>query len=360
MNKFLFVFVSLCLFTPIQGLRSNNLKAYHRRKLSGDLHPKHRRLSQDGQLHLKIDGRGYFQYRLRVEASEASDDPSQQDAGATPKYNQAYSAKSAISIKSGTNDLANNEANLVFDELSASLANGARVAIQSGTGVCAVEGTYTVVSSTTGTNGELKVSPSFPPGGDISPNQCVLIVNPHQNAGANAGSPDAMGVEATEDGDNSYFSQVVYSHDGSLHVNKYGYLVDDNGLLLVSDGGLSGTETRTTDPNAKFHIHIPSRAEDILITPTGKVMVVELGGASFSKVGQVKLARFENAQGLNIRLKMRSNCNAANEDGFALGNWCAGTELDGKQHTYYAETKVSGVGIVGNPGSQGFGRLVKN
>ena len=117
-----------------------------------------------------------------------------------------------------------------------------------------------------------------------------------------------------------FFTQVVYSRDGSLHINKYGYLCDDNGLLLISDG-----THRSSDPNAKHHIHVPSRAEDILVTPTGKIMAVELGGATFSKLGQITLARFENPQGLNIRLKMQSNCDAANEDGFALGNWCACT-----------------------------------
>ena len=279
MNKFLFVFVSLCLFAPIHGLRRNRLKEFHRRRLSGDLHPKHRRLSENGQLHLKVDGRGYFQYRLRVEDTDASGDDSQGEA-AGGEYDEAYAGTAAA-----------------------------------------------------------KKTPAANADGDVNMDKYA----------------DGNGVEAADDGDNSYFSQVVYSLDGNLHVNKFGYLVDDNGLLLVSDADSS----RSTDTNSKYHIHIPSRAEDVLVTPTGKVMAVELGGAAFTKVGQVRLARFENAQGLNIRLKMRSNCNAANEDGFALGNWCAGTELDGKQHTYMAETEVSGKGIVGNPGSQGFGRIIK-
>ena len=137
-----------------------------------------------------------------------------------------------------------------------------------------------------------------------------------------------------------------------MHVNKYGYLCDDNGLLLLSQG-------KSSDANAKFHIHIPSRAESILVTPSGKVLAEELGGSVFSDVGQLKLARFENPQGLNVRLHMKSNCAAANEDGFALGNWCAGTDLDGKDHVYMSETQVSGPGIVGNPGDQGLGRIVQ-
>lgn len=189
---------------------------------------------------------------------------------------------------------------------------------------------------------------------------CRIKLEPAANNDAHAGSNEKAhagyldGMESEEDGDVIMLSQTIYGRDGSLHVNKYGYLVDDNGLLLVSDG-----KVRSSDPNAKHHIHVPSRADNILVTPTGKVMAVELGGSSFIKIGQIKLARFENPQGLNIRLEMQSNCNAANEDGFALGNWCAGTELDGKMHTYYSETDVSGPGIVGKPGEQGFGRLIK-
>ena len=136
-------------------------------------------------------------------------------------------------------------------------------------------------------------------GGTINSNQ----VGSNQPDGARG---PGNNVEQANDGDNAYESQVVYSRDGSLHVNKYGYLVDDNGLLLVSEGV-------STDDNAKFHIHIPSRAENILVTPSGKVLAEELGGSVFSQVGQIKLARFENPQGLNVRLHMKSNCAAANE-----------------------------------------------
>ena len=294
MNKFLFVFVSLCLFAPIHGLRRNRLKEFYGRRLNGDLHPKHRRLSQNGQLHLKVDGRGYFQFRLRVDDEDITGDFSQNAPATDGDYDAAYAKKTS----------------------------GDAGAPSTGKPVANADG--------------------------------PTHIDKHV---------DGAGVEAVEENDNSYFSQVVYSLDGSLHVNRYGYLVDDNGLLLVSDAtnaaSVPTAAQRSSDANAKFHIHIPSRAEDVLVTPTGKVMAVELGGAAFTRVGQIRLARFENAQGLNIRLKMRSNCNAANEDGFALGNWCAGTALDGKEHTYMAETEVSGAGIVGNPGSQGFGRIVK-
>ena len=372
MNKFLFVFVSLCLFAPIQGLRKNRLleSLSIKRRLNGDLHPNHRRLSNNGQLHLKINGRGYFQFRLRVEETDASGDESQLDAGSTTNYNQGYSKPSALDITNIDTD--KNEITLT-ENTPFAIKKGQRVAIRKGaadTADCALEGSYTVVNDVATTQVKVVLSQSNKAtlwADGTSQANCELIINPTQNDNANPGTADDMGVEAAEDGDDNYFSQVVYGTDGSLHVNKYGYLVDDNGLLLVSDATNkdikeadgSAVASRSGDDNAKYHIHIPSRADGILVTPTGKVKAIELGGAAFSQVGQIKLARFENAQGLNIRLKMNSNCNAANEDGFALGNWCAGTALDGKEHVYYAETKVSGKGIVGNPGSQGFGRIVK-
>ena len=183
---------------------------------------------------------------------------------------------------------------------------------------------------------------------------------PPNNTQVSGGLPDkgdgTNSVEATDDGDgdDKTISEVVYGKDGSLHVNKFGYLVDDNGFLLVSES------RNTNDENAKFHIHIPSRADDLIVTPTGKILAMELGGGSINKVGQLKIVRFENAQGLNVRLQMKSNCYAAGESGFNLGNWCQGSTLDGKDHTYMSETEVSGPGIVGNPGDQGFGRILKS
>merc|ERR1712146_79100 len=179
-------------------------------------------------------------------------------------------------------------------------------------------------------------------------------MGPKANGDAGAGDTRLPEVDDKTYADGS-FSQNVYSRDGSMHVNRFGYLVDDNGLLLIGEAN----SNRVSDTEAKHHIHIPSRAEGIVVTPTGKVLAEELGGSKYSEVGSILLTRFENPQGLNVRLKMKSNCVAANEDGFALGNWCAGTDLDGKDHTYMAETSVSGPGIVGKPGDQGFGRIIR-
>ena len=401
MNKFLVVFLTLCIIGQTQAAKFRRLsKGSSRRRLIGDLHHKHRRLSQSGQLKLKVDGRGYFQYRLRVQPTDAHMDESQFDqehpvtghggTGAPTfgehdseelNYHQAYSETSKIKVNSV---LASGDGVVLAN--AATLRKDQRIAIitwdptaddpkypkdNNGNNLrCNLEGTYTVLQAySAATTISFKVqghplnkdSLMHPLNNNNNNNNnnaaqgsCYLVINPNQNDGAHPGLLDVQGVESTQDGDSTYFSQVVYSLDGSLHINKYGYLCDDNGLLLVSDGS-----ARTADPNAKHHIHIPSRADNILVTPTGKVMAVELGGASFTKVGQIKLARFSNPQGLNVRLKMKSNCNAANEDGFALGNWCAGTELDGKEHTYMSETTVSGPGIIGRPGQQGFGRIVR-
>ena len=287
MNKFLTLFL-FALFAG-QACSANFLS----RRENGDLSPKHRRLSEAGQLKLKIEGRGYFMYRLRVKPTSESDMVT--DGSQAQPTSQIYDSGYAVDGGYGKPDV-NTQA------------------VQAPT-----------ISATS-----------------VTANQ--------PDANINAGSSDT--VESEADGDDDNFSQVVYSRDGSLHVNKYGYLCDDNGLLLVSTG-------KSLDVNAKFHIHIPSRAESILVTPSGKVLAEELGGSVFTDVGQLKLARFENPQGLNVRLHMKSNCAAANEDGFALGNWCAGTELDGKDHVYMSETQVSGPGIVGKPGDQGLGRIVQ-
>merc|ERR1712167_482227 len=87
---------------------------------------------------------------------------------------------------------------------------------------------------------------------------------PHGNNKDGVGLPDGQGLENDDDGDDEHISQVVYNKDGSLHVNKYGYLCDDNGYLLVSKGRGKG--------NGRHHIHIPSRADKIIVTPSGKIM----------------------------------------------------------------------------------------
>ena len=351
MNKFLtlFVFALFAGQTCAGNLRSNN----------GDLSSKHRRLSEAGQLKLKIDGRGYFMYRLRVKGTDASADASQANAGAATDYNQAYRGQTEISVDAAAVAAAAGSGTIPIADTTMALTKGQKVAVTGAS--CLNTGTFTVRADVaSGTQSTINVNEAVLVDADAASN-CKVMLDPPPNAGASAGEKDgangdsgtaANNVEDAADGDADHFSQVIYSRDGSLHVNKYGYLCDDNGLLLVSTG-------KSADANAKFHIHIPSRAENILVTPSGKVLAEELGGSVFTDVGQLKLARFENPQGLNVRLHMKSNCAAANEDGFALGNWCVGTELDGKDHVYMSETAVSGPGIVGKPGDQGLGRIVQ-
>lgn len=333
------------------------------------LHFRHRRLSQRGQLNLTIEGTGYFQYRLKVKLAEENKDISQK---AHNTYDGAYAASyvrihdiSIITDDNGNNlgyDVTLGEEGfaetpipgewLKIDNAKDNICPPDIAGLRRVNNLVSAAKHYVTLdfSPSTESINSLKnyVTANFP--------ETLCIIRrasdadaPYHNTNPHPGLPDGQGVEAEDDGDEEHLSQVVYSKDGSLHVNKYGYLCDDNGFLLVSKGRGKG--------NARHHIHIPSRADKIIVTPRGKIMAIELGGGSITKVGYVSLVRFENEQGLNVRLKMKSNCNAANEEGFALGNWCIGTNLDGKEHTYMTETEVSGPGIIGRPGHQGFGMI---
>jgi len=344
----------------------------------GDLHSSHRRLSSDGQLTLSIDGRGYFQYRLRTSNTAMADD-SQARAGAGPgKYDNAYmvdddAADSAavditVAAEIGSQIAGEGAAAASFVVVALPIADileGEKVTVSAtgaaGVNSCAAAGDYTVGSGSTAIKLVVREAIPVQDAGDLCEVVDAAGSWPQQNRPSDPGNQrqaDANGVEDTNESDPDAESQVVYSRDGSMHVNKYGYLVDDNGLLLViadspASNGISSSSS--SDPNAKFHAHIPSRATGLIVTPTGKILARE--GSSISIVGQINLIRFENPDGLDVKLRMKSNCAAANEDGFALGTWCEGSELDGKQHIYMAETAVSGPGILGKPGDQGFGRL---
>lgn len=156
--------------------------------------------------------------------------------------------------------------------------------------------------------------------------------------------------------DHNERNDLIFSHDGNLHVNRYGFLVDDNGFLLYGNG--KSAHPSTAVGQAEDSIHIPSRADSIVVASDGTVLAEENGGAVFSDCGQILLARFSNEAGLNIYDKVKSRCAAANKLGFALGNWCVGTDLDGKEHTYYAKSDLSGAAVVAAPRALGFGKIV--
>lgn len=144
---------------------------------------------------------------------------------------------------------------------------------------------------------------------------------------------------------------VVYNRYGRFHINKYGYLCDSNGVLLM---GYQDTGT------IKGAIHIPSRWEGILIDNYGRV-IVEHDFGGFQTVGRIRLARFANDQGLGFYLNapITTRCASQNSLGFALGSWCEDTELDGLNVWYYVESATSGDPIEGNPLDQGFGPTIQ-
>ena len=168
------------------------------------------------------------------------------------------------------------------------------------------------------------------------------------------GSPGNRDVAVTAV-DGADRNDLIFSHDGNVHVNRYGFLVDDNGFLLYGAG-------KSPDGSGKGEdsIHIPSRADSVVVASDGTVLAEENGGAVFSDCGQIKLARFANEAGLNIYDKIKSRCASANRVGFALGNWCAGGDLDGKVHTYFSKSDLSGAMIEGAPRDLGFGKIVTN
>ena len=365
--------------------------AFAHTNVNGHLSPNHRRLSQQGMLNLSIDGEGFFAFALRVKSAstDAANDESMKSVeedttGTTAEQAMDnYNGAQEVGETDGTPGPANTASTAGEQADHARATAGTQFACEdlSAAGLCE-PGTATdiqdsfavddlVVLSACGTatnNGNYKISA-------VVDDTSVTLVNLDGSAKtftvetASTCVLDApkQGVENTVS-ETGYYIQIVYSRDGSLHVNKYGFLVDDNGLLLMGAArDADGNEDLATTV-AKEAIHIPSRALDIIVTNTGKVVCQEdtLGGAAnaqagpkFLAVGQIKLTRFANPMGLNVRLHMKSRCSSMNEIGFSLGNWCAGTPLDGKAHEYLAETKVSGPGEKANPGDAGFGRLVQ-
>jgi hypothetical protein len=144
---------------------------------------------------------------------------------------------------------------------------------------------------------------------------------------------------------------IVYNRYGRFHINKYGYLCDPNGVLI-----LGYQETSTT----KGGIHIPSRWEKVIIDNFGRV-IVEHDFGGFQTAGRLRLARFTSEQGLGLYLDapIKTQCSAENSLGFALGSWCEGTDLDGLDIWYYVESATSGDPIEGFPLDQGLGATLQ-
>jgi flagellar basal-body rod protein FlgG len=104
----------------------------------------------------------------------------------------------------------------------------------------------------------------------------------------------------------------AYTRSGTLQVNSDGFLTTPDGLLL--------------NPA----IQIPSDAKDIVIDPTGKVMVGLPNQTSRDQAGQIELVNFINPTGLN-----------------PIGN------------NLYVATDRSGEPARGKPGDDGFGSIAQ-
>lgn len=331
------------------------------------VHPKHRRLSQMGMLDLSIDGRGYFAFALRVKApgSDAGNDESMATPG-TADYDSAYgtgapgpantAASSGMQIDGAEDGLCRYTEPTDTD--AATCLNSAGQVGATATAANAKECSVVAIDNT----GKDSPSPGVicPDTADAAACSAAEITDQKDQCNAASSDLASRGAENNDGSDSGHYLQVVYSRDGSLHINRYGFLVDDNGLLMLGAAAKSNTDPSDEDATslAKEAIHIPSRTDEIIVTTSGKV-ISKTDGAVFTQVGQLKLTRFANPMGLNVRLNMRSRCSSMNEIGFSLGNWCSGTPLDGKAHEYLVETEVSGAGEIANPGDAGFGNIVQ-
>jgi len=103
---------------------------------------------------------------------------------------------------------------------------------------------------------------------------------------------------------------TAYTRDGSLKI-------DGNGQLCTSDGFI-----------VQPQVTIPTNAQDITITPDGKISVTTPGTTEQTEVGTLRLAKFANPAGLS-----------------AIGK------------NLYAETSASGKAIEGTANQEGFGSV---
>ena len=113
------------------------------------------------------------------------------------------------------------------------------------------------------------------------------------------------------------FFQIQLPDGTNAYTRAGSFQLDANGTIVTADG-------YTVLPQ----ITIPQDATDVVINPSGNVQVKVDGQTSFSSVGQIQLATFANAAGLDAR-----------GDNLLL------------------ETPASGTATLGNPGGVGFGRL---
>ncbi|HSA05572.1 MAG TPA: flagellar basal-body rod protein FlgG [Candidatus Gastranaerophilales bacterium] len=103
---------------------------------------------------------------------------------------------------------------------------------------------------------------------------------------------------------------TAYTRDGSLKIDATGQLTTSDGFVIQPQ------------------VNIPAEAQDITITPDGKIAVRLAGDSAQTDIGTLTLAKFANPAGLS-----------------AIGK------------NLYNQTAASGKPIEGQPGQEGFGTL---
>jgi len=115
-----------------------------------------------------------------------------------------------------------------------------------------------------------------------------------------------------------YFQVTLPSGDTS-YTRAGNFKLSPEGIIVTADG-------YPVQPN----ITIPTNAVDVAINPSGEVLVKLDGQTATQNVGQLQLATFANAAGLE-----------------AIGD------------NLFLETGASGQSVTGNPGAPGFGRVTQ-
>ena len=292
--------------------------AFAHTNVNGHLSPNHRRLSQQGMLNLSIDGEGFFAFALRVKSAgtDAANDESmksvEEDTTGTTAQQAMdnYNGAQEVGETDGTPGPANTAATAGEQSDGARAAAGTQFAcnVITAAGLCTPTtgtdiqdsfaiGNSVVLSSctTAGNNGNYKISA-------VVDDTSVTLVNMDGSAAVLTATDTDCVLDAPKQGventvsETGYYIQLVYSRDGSLHVNKYGFLVDDNGLLLMGAARDADGNEDVADTVAKEAPYsIPCIG--YYVTNTGKVVCQEdtLGGAAnaqagpkFLAVGQIK------------------------------------------------------------------------
>lgn len=105
---------------------------------------------------------------------------------------------------------------------------------------------------------------------------------------------------------------IAYTRSGAFKLDRDGHIVNSDGYPL--------------EPS----ISIPSDTTNITITSDGTVSILQAGSNTPTQAGQIEIAKFQNAGGLN-----------------ALGR------------NLYLPTDASGEAITGTPGNEGFGTIAQ-